>query len=156
MLTEQAQHALKLLYRRADKTGDAFDLERIDRALDEIIRLNANAPAAFQIRSALAHAGTVLRERRALAPAIPLDETDSYREPGALDEHFGVTDIRAWLDTTEALTASQRSLLQQLSADRDPSDLAVERGLSIARMREQVSRARRRARIAYAAEVVPA
>lgn len=153
MLTEQAQHALKLLYRRADKAGDAFDLER---ALDEVIRLNSSAPAAFQIRSALAHAGTVLRERRVLAPAIPLDETDSYREPGAPDDYFAVTDIRAWLDTTEALTASQRTLLQQLSADQDPSDLAAERRLSVAQMREQISRTRRRARIAYAAEVVPA
>ncbi|MFD5756178.1 hypothetical protein [Streptomyces mirabilis] len=156
MLTEQAQHALKLLYRRADKTGDAFELERIDRALDEVIRLNSNAPAAFQIRSALAHAGAVLRERRVLAPAIPLSATDSYREPGALDEQFAVADIRVWLDTTNALAASQRTLLQQLSVEQDPADLAVERGLSVARMREQVSRARRRARIAYAAEVVPA
>ncbi|MFF3620347.1 hypothetical protein [Streptomyces sp. NPDC002467] len=154
MLTKQARHALELLHGRAVKTADAFDLERIDRALDEVLRLNSNAPAAFQVRSALAHASTVLRERRALAPAVPLDETDSYREPGTLDEHFAVADIRAWLDTTETLTASQRTLLQQLSADPDPSDLAAERGLSVPRMREQISRTRRRARIAYTAKAV--
>ncbi|MGW2933543.1 hypothetical protein ACWDA7_17135 [Streptomyces sp. NPDC001156] len=156
MLTEQAQHALKLLYRRAKNTGDAFNLERIDRALDEVIRLNSDAPAAHQVRSAWAHAGTVLRERRALAPVTPISETDSYREPGALDEEFAATDLRAWLQTTNALTASQRTVLRQLSADQDPSDLAAERGLSLPRMREQISRARRHARSAYAAEVVAA
>lgn len=156
MLTEQAQRALNLLYRRANRTHDAFTLERIDRALDEIVRLNSTAPAAFQVRSALAHAGAVLRERRVLAPAISLSATDSYGEPAALDDQFAVTDIRVWLQTTNALTASQRTLLHQLSVEPDPAELAAERDLTLPRMREQVSRARRRARTAYAAEAVAA
>jgi hypothetical protein len=156
MLTEQAQHALNLLYRRANKARDSFDLERIDRALDEVIRLNSDAPAAFQIRSAMAHAGDLLRQRRVIAPTTSLSATNSYCEPGAVDGQFAAADLMVWLQTTKALTSSQRSLLQQLSAEQDLAEMATERGVAMPRMREQISRARRRARTAYTAEVMAA
>lgn len=153
MLTEQAQHALKTLYMRARKTSDNYELERIDRALDEIIRLNETSPVAFQIRSALAHAGQVLRERRALAPSDPLGDMEPHREPGEDDGRFAVVDITVWWQTTSSLAEGQRDLLSQLVAEEDTEVLAAAHGLVPARMRERISRVRRTARTAYALEV---
>jgi hypothetical protein len=42
-LTGQAQAALSYLHRQARGKADNFDLERIDRALDEIVRLRPRA-----------------------------------------------------------------------------------------------------------------
>ncbi|GIH28487.1 hypothetical protein Aph01nite_67970 [Acrocarpospora phusangensis] len=156
MLTEQAHDALSALYARARKTSDNYELERIERALDEIIRLNDAAPAAFQIRSALAHAGQVLRERRGLASFAPLDDIEPHQEPGRCDVRFAVVDLTVWLQTTPALTEGQRHLMNQLLAEEDGTVLAATHGLVPARLRERISRIRRIARTAYASEVAAA
>ncbi|WP_280181757.1 hypothetical protein [Nocardia farcinica] len=156
MISAQAQAALSTLHERAKKTSDNFELERIDRALDEIIRLNSVAPAAFQVRSAMAHASKVLLDRRALAPSSSVEEFESGREPGQPEGRFAVVDLAAWLQTTRSLTDAQRRLVHQLAADLDVEDLASVYGVMPARLRERISRTRKAARTAYAAEVTVA
>jgi DNA-directed RNA polymerase specialized sigma24 family protein len=156
MLTEQAQRALVLLTRRADKTGDHFVLDRLDRAKDEIIRLNSDSPAPYQVRSALAHAGQVLRQRRTLLPSIRLSDVEPHDEPGAEDPTFTTTDIYEWLRTTASLNEPQRTLLLDLAVGFEVEALAAQRQIPLRRMREQVSRARKHARAAYAIEVATA
>ncbi|MEU7990099.1 hypothetical protein AB0B56_35070 [Streptosporangium canum] len=156
MLTEQAHDALLALYTRASKTSDNYELERIERALDEIIRLNSTDPVPFQMRSALAHAGQLLRERRGLALFAPLDDIEPHREPGRCEVRFAVVDISMWLQMTSALTENQRQLMSRLISEEDVTVIAEDHGLVPARMRERVSRLRRIARTAYAAEVTAA
>ncbi|MFF9429395.1 hypothetical protein [Streptomyces sp. NPDC014746] len=149
MLTEQAHSALLLLHRRASKSCDTFELERIDRALDEIVRLNSLDPAPFQIRSAMAHAGAVMCRRHELAPATALENLKPHQEPGYEDTGCKAVDLLAWLQTTPALSAKQRWLLQRLIEDEDPADLAATLSIPLFRMRERISRLRKRARTAY-------
>ncbi|MEU5858958.1 hypothetical protein [Nocardiopsis dassonvillei] len=153
MLTKQAQRALELLYRRANKTTDAFELERIDRALDEVIRLNAQDPAPFQVRSAYAHAGALMRNRRDLAPTVSHEELAPHREPGTPDCRFPIVDILQWVRSTPSLTTDQRTLLQDLSNGYEVSDLAAAQGIPTKRMSERVCRLRKHARTAYHAQV---
>ncbi|WP_269857984.1 hypothetical protein [Streptomyces sp. RPT161] len=152
MLTEQAQRALVLLTRHADKTGDQFVLDRVDRAKDEIIRLNSSSPAPFQVRSALAHAGAVLRQRRALVPSVQLSEVQPQDEPGKDDLSFAAIEIYEWLRTTPSLSTPQRHLLQELASGYQIEALASRRDVPLQRMRESISRVRKRARNAYAVE----
>ncbi|MFI1884702.1 hypothetical protein [Streptomyces jumonjinensis] len=149
MLTEQAQSAVLLLHRRASKSCDTFELERIDRALDEIVRLNSQDPAAFQIRSATAHASAVMRRRHELAPTTALQDLKPHQEPGDEETRCKAVDLLAWLQTTPALSSQQRNLLQRLIKDEDPADLAATWNIPPARMRERISRLRTRARTAY-------
>ncbi|MFE3455965.1 hypothetical protein ACFXKD_00355 [Nocardiopsis aegyptia] len=151
MLTEQAQSAMNVLYGRISRASESFELERLERALDEIIRLNANRPAPFQIRSAYAHAGELMRHRRDLAPTVSHSEV--HHEPGTPDHGFALIDMQLWLDKTPSLTCSQRTLLQGLGAGQDASELAPVHGLNVKRMREHISRVRRCARGAYVSEV---
>ncbi|MFC8716144.1 hypothetical protein [Kitasatospora sp. NPDC057198] len=155
-LTEQAQHALMLLTRRADNTCDLFILDRVDRAKDEIIRLNSSSLAPFQVRSAMAHAGAVLQERRKLVPSMRLSELEPQEEPGVEEMSFATVDTCYWLQTTPSLTESQRALLLEMAAGLEPDALAARRGISLPRVREQISRARKLARTAYASEVAAA
>ncbi|MFD4907529.1 hypothetical protein [Kitasatospora purpeofusca] len=152
-LTEQAQRALVLLTHRADNTGDLFTLDRVDRAKDEIIRLNSSSPAPFQLRSAMAHAVAVLQERRKLVPSMWLSELESQDEPGTEELTFAAVDTYHWLQTTRALTEPQRAVLQDLAAGLESDTLASRRRIALPRMREQISRARKLARTAYASEV---
>ncbi|MYS81055.1 hypothetical protein GTZ85_12755 [Streptomyces sp. SID5474] len=150
MLTEQAQRALTLLQCRAKRHCEMYELERIDRASDEVIRLNGTSPAPFQVRSALAHSGTVLRERRALVPVTPLSEIRAHQEPSCLEDDFATVELREWLQTTPTFTHEERILVQMLTIDPDIAVLAAAFNISPCRMRERISRLRARARRAYA------
>lgn len=153
MLTEQARDAMTALYARARKTGDVFELERIDRALDEIVRRNDTKPAAFQIRSAMANASKVILARRAIVACASLDGAQHF---GALDGHFAATDLTLWLEATGALTKEQRSLMRLIAREEDPAAIATTCGMAPDRMRQRISRLRRAARDAYAADVTAA
>ncbi|MBF6547612.1 hypothetical protein [Nocardia brasiliensis] len=153
MLSNQAQCALQQLYYKARKTRDNFDLERIDRALDEIIRLNSSEPAPFQTRSALAHATAVVRHRRELAPTNPLDGLLPNQEPGRIDDSFPIVELTLWLQTTPTLSTEQRQTLFRLINDPDPVELSATWNIPIPRARERISRIRKYARHAYLQEM---
>jgi hypothetical protein len=151
----QAQAALTSLYAMAGNTSDNFELERIERALDEVLRLNSVQPAGQQVRSAMAHSLQVIRRRRELAPCVSLDDP-GQPEPGTPDPEAEVIELRSWLQTTPGLTGNQRRLLTLVAEHDDPGAVAAEYGVPQARIRERVSRARRAAHAAYTSEVTAA
>lgn len=153
-LTVEAQSALIVLQVRARFTRDAFQLDQIDRAADEIIRLNGVQPAPFQIRSAMANASKALRRRQGIAKFASLDVIGV--DAVAPNSPIEVIDIKSWLATTHGLTEGNRRLLMAIAEHDDVDALTAEYGVSAARMRERVSRARRAARAAYAREVTAA
>lgn len=150
-MTGQAEAALICLYEQEKHASDNFILERIDRALDEIIRLNSSDPPAWQVRSALANASKVIQgRRRTVSPeslealqvdiAVPTDAEDTV-------------ELRVWLHGTSGVNAGQRKLLSLLADGKEAADLAALHSIPLPRMRERVSRARCAARSAYQADM---
>lgn len=150
-LTGQAEAALMRLYEQASHSTDNFTLERIDRALDEILRLNGTEPPVRQVRSAMAHAYQVIRDRRRTVVPETLEAREIEPPNSGMDED--VIDLQEWLRSTPRVTGQQRNLLGLLANDPDAADLAAMYHVSVLRMREQISRTRRAARIAYRNEM---
>ena len=142
VMTGQAQAALTRLHEQARNTTDNFDLERIDRALDEIVRLNSPESYGRQVRSATANASKVILDRRDIAPCISLDALPS-------DNQEAVIDLRLWLRDTNGITEQQRRLLMLLADDYDADAIAAMYRIPASRIRERISRARKAARAAY-------
>lgn len=158
MINDHAQQALKSLQQQASTSSDTYVQERAERALDEIVRNHQNGrPAAFQIRSALAHAGETIAHRRAIVQITSLHSEAEGRsvaqEPGVIDGGYALVDLIHWLHTTPALTASERRLMLSLAEGEDAESIACELGVPVARIRERVSRVRKVARSAYRLEV---
>lgn len=150
LMTEQAKVSLLRLYEQAKHTSDNFALERIDRALDEIVRLNNSDPAAWQVRSAMANASKVIRGRRR---AVSPDSLEALRVDVAVpSDTEDIVELRVWLHGTSGVNEGQRRLLSLLAVGKDAADLAAMHRVPLPRMREQISRARRAARSAYQAE----
>ncbi|WP_313354538.1 hypothetical protein [Microbacterium sp.] len=152
----------QLTFRRT--STDAFDLDRIDRALDQILAHPDNtAPAPFQVRDARANASKVLAKRRTYAVyALDNDELrvadrasaeEAAQRQSGIDTGTETFDILWWIASTTGLTDDQRSIIFLLADGEDAESLATRADISVARMREQISRARRVARLAYDAEV---
>ncbi len=154
VMTGQAQAALSRLYDQARRAADNFELERIDRALDEIVRLNSPESHGRQVRSAMANASKVIRARRDIAPCISLDGLQV--EHGHSDSHELVIDLRLWLRDTKRITDQQRRLLALLADDYDAEAIAAMYRIPVLRMREQISRARKAARAAFDSDMVAA
>jgi hypothetical protein len=150
-LTRQAEVALMSLYEQASHTGDNFTLERIDRALDEVLRLNGAEPPDRQVRSAMAHAYQVIRDRRRTVVPETLEAREA--EPPSSGGDEDVIDLQEWLRSTPRVTGQQRNLLGLLAYDPDAADLAAVYHVPVLRMREQISRTRRAARTAYRNEM---
>lgn len=146
-LCGQAEAALMSLYEQAKRTTDNFTLERIDRALDEIVRLNSAEPPARQVRSAMANASKVIISRRETVTAETLEARQvDLPAPGGDED---VIDLKEWLRRTPGVTDRQRTLLSRLADGHDAADLAAVYHIPADRMREQISRTRRAARTAY-------
>ena len=154
-LTWQAQAALLALHDKASRTTDTFQLDRIDRALDEIIRLNSTEPPPFQVRAAMAHASAVLRKRARIAPVVSLD-SPCCPDPGAPDPEIEVIHLREWLRGTRGISEAERQLLTLVADQDDSQAIAGEYSIAPARMQERISRARRAARTAYATDMTAA
>jgi hypothetical protein len=146
-LSGQAQAALIRLYDQAKRTTDSFSLERIDRALDEIIRLNSTDPPAWQVRSAMANASKVITARHQIVSPWP-DGCETSN--ASADGHEDAIELRSWLRTTPRVTERQRRLLTLLAEGHDAVDVAALHDIPVLRAREQISRTRRAARAAYA------
>jgi DNA-binding CsgD family transcriptional regulator len=146
-MTGQAQAALIHLYERAQRATDSFTQERIDRALDEIVRVNSTDPPAWQVRSAMANASKVITARyetisRWSVEAKEIDVPVSGSREDAIN-------LRLWLHETARLTEGQRELVTQLADGHDAESIAALCHVSVLRAREQISRVRRNARTAY-------
>lgn len=146
-LTGQAEAALIRLYEQAEHTSDNFTLERIDRALDEIVRLNSSNPPAWQVRSAMANASKVIlgRRRTVLSESLEALQVDIAVPIGGED----IVELQTWLHGTPEVNAGQRNVLSLLADGYEAADLAALHRIPVPRAREQISRARRAARTAY-------
>lgn len=165
MFSLDSQAAVATLQQRADvkkSAHDSFELDRIERALDELVRNSdkAGAPSRL-VRSARANALKVVKARRE-HDAFSLDQEDLHArkrdrvEKALAVDVFAEVEMMEWLDHTPCVTEEQRWLLKALAADFDAEFLALAMNLPIKRVRERISRARRAARTGYRAEVMSA
>ncbi|WP_433562303.1 hypothetical protein ACQP1O_33125 [Nocardia sp. CA-151230] len=156
MTFSAAEKAMLELYSRAEKTRNIEELERIDRALDEIVNhLDRTAPAAYQCRNALSNASKAIGKRRAVRSFRSLDKPmpdGTTPDPGEVDGDFDVVDLRRWLNTTRALNPEERQLLLDLADGEDAASLSPRCAVPTVRMRERISRTRSRGRSAYRTE----
>ncbi|WP_406133174.1 hypothetical protein [Streptomyces zaomyceticus] len=151
MISHPVKGAIFALQKRALATCDTYELDRIDRALDELLRnpSDASTPAPFRVRSAMGHAYEALERRKTIAPSISLGE--EHADHGAMDHGYPVVEIVEWLRAEPGISHAQRVVLQALAHGDDAETLADRQGLPVPRARERISRARKQARQLWAA-----
>lgn len=147
----QGQHALMRLQDRASRARDVYALDVLERAMNEIVgSLDGSQPAGWQVRSAMANSGKVVKRRRQLAPMLSLDAAAEKGPadllPAARCQAFGELECRDWLCSVPGLTDTDRRLLIAVYDGADAAIIADARDLRVERVREQISRARKRAR----------
>lgn len=156
-MTSPALAAVVYLQQHSARSGDIYEIERHDRALDEIIaNLDRTDPAPFQSRSALANAAKLIQHRRTIRMFGSLDKPrpdGSQPDVGQVDWSYAVVELYQWIDTSPSLSSSERQLLHDLASGEDAESLAARDGVPVARMRERISRARAAGRLAYRREV---
>ncbi|MEU3535119.1 hypothetical protein AB0E70_26575 [Streptomyces murinus] len=151
MISHPVAGAVSALQKQALASSDTYELDRIDRALDELLRnpTNASTPAPYRTKSAMGHAYEVLERRRAIVQFIPLEP--NYINRGQPDHSLLAAELLAWVNTEPNLTQAERVLLNDLAGGHDAVSLADRQAVPLQRMRERVSRARRRARALWQA-----
>ncbi|MFE3109065.1 hypothetical protein ACFXKJ_19410 [Kitasatospora indigofera] len=151
MISHPVAGAVDALQKQALASCDIYELDRIDRALDELLRnpTDASTPAPYRARSAMGHAYEALERRRAIAPCVPLDP--ARVDCDQTDSSLLVAEILTWLRTEPSLTMSERILLGELAHGLDAASMAHRHAVPLPRMRERISRARRRARAVWQA-----
>ncbi|WP_251146531.1 hypothetical protein [Streptomyces sp. CBG30] len=93
----------------------------------------------------------MLERRRAIVQFIPLEP--NYVNSGQPDHSLLAAELLAWVNTEPNLTQAERVLLNELAGGHDAVSLADRQAVPLQRMRERVSRARRRARALWQAAV---
>jgi hypothetical protein len=151
MISHPVEGAIFALQKRALDTCDTYQLDRIDRALDELLRnpSDDSTPAEYRVRSAMGHAYEALERRKLIAPSISLG--GDHPEHGAMDQGYPVIEIFEWLRAEPGIPQSQRAVLQALAHGGDAESLATQHELPLPRARERISRARKHARQLWAA-----
>jgi hypothetical protein len=155
-MQSNALAAVDHLQQRAARLYDIYELERIDRALDEIVEnLHRTDPMLFQCRSALANAAKVIRKRRMIRRYDSIDKPfadGSLPDVGMVQADYAVVDLIQWIDTSPSLSPGERRLLRDLAAGEDAESLARRDDVPVTRMRERISRARSVGKAAYQSE----
>ncbi|WP_019635059.1 hypothetical protein [Actinomadura atramentaria] len=146
MISYSVARAVTALQRQALASRDTYELDRIDRALDELLRnpTDASTPAQHRIRSAMGHAYEALQRRRAIAPLVALNPERA--DHGRIDTCYLTVEILVWLHAEPGLASAERALLNDLARGHDATSIAHHLGVPLPRMRERISRARRHAR----------
>lgn len=162
MMSLDSQAAVSSLQQRTDVTKasfDSFELDRTERALDELVRNHTKTGAPKRlVRSARAN-GLKVVQSRAEHSEFSLD-ADLHADKRARAERAVAYDPMAefevldWLDSTPSVTAPQRMLLKALAAGYDAECIALMMGLPVKRVRERISRARKAAYSGYVTEVM--
>lgn len=157
-MQSNALAAVEHLQRRAARLYDVYELERLDRALDEIVEnLHREYPAPFQCRSALANAAKVIQKRRTIRRYDSLDKPfadGALPDVGVVEANFAVIELIQWIDTSPSLSQGERRLLRDLVAGEDAESLARRDGVPVTRMRERISRARSVGKAGYQSEIL--
>jgi hypothetical protein len=145
MISHPVEGAILALQQRALATRDAYELDRIDRALDELLRnpTDTTTPPKYRVRSAMGHAYEAMERRKAIAPCASIDAEQS--DHGRHDANYLLIEILEWLRVGSGLTKGERALLSALAQGGDAESLAAHHGLPVPRMRQRISRARRSA-----------
>jgi hypothetical protein len=119
MISHPVAGAVQALQQQALASRDTFQLDRIDRALDELLRNPTEhaGPAPSRVRSAMGHAYEALERRRTLAPSVPLDS--EHTDSSYVDASYLVVEILAWLTSEPNLDAGERLLLGELARGHD-------------------------------------
>ncbi|WP_098897940.1 hypothetical protein [Streptomyces sp. st77] len=156
MISHPVEGAIVALQRSALATFDAYQLDRIDRALDELLRnpSDESTPAEYRARSAMGHAYEVLERRKAITPLVSL--ATEHNDQGVSDRDYPLVEIFEWLRVEPGISQEQRTLLLALARGDDAVSLAHREGLPVARVRERISRARKAARQLWKASVLAA
>lgn len=156
MISHPVAGAVQILQKQALTSRDNYELDRIERALDELLRnpTDTDTPAPHRVRSARGHAYEVLERRRSLAPCVPLDHEGAER--GRPDSNYLIVEILVWLRGEPALATSERLLLNDLARGHDAAAIAERHSVSLPRVRERISRARRHAKTLWQAAEVTA
>jgi hypothetical protein len=163
MMSLEIQAAVSTLQQQTDvkkASRDSFELDRTERALDELVRNHTKTTAPTRlVRSARANALKVVKSR-AEHGEFSLDAPDLHAVKRAKAERAASYDPMAefevldWLESTRSVTPSQRDLLKALALGYDAEFLACCMGLQVKRVRERISRARKAAYAGYLAEVM--
>ncbi|MGB8946486.1 MAG: hypothetical protein WCD21_40570 [Streptomyces sp.] len=156
MISHPVEGAIFALQQSALTTFDTYQLDRIDRALDELLRnpTDESTPTDYRVRSAMGHAYEVLERRKAIAPCTSLSAEATEIE--ATDQGYVLVETLEWLRTQPGIPQNQRALLQDLAHGEDAESLACREELPAARVRERISRARKRAHQLWKASVLAA
>lgn len=146
MISDVVVTAVATLQKRAMGTSDLYKLDRIERALDELLRNpgSSRVPATYRIRSAMGHAYETLERRKTIVPQAEL--TQEFHEPSYIESAFFKVEILAWICVEPEFREPDRELLMDLALGHEAEALAEQHGVSLPRMRERISRCRRRAR----------
>jgi DNA-directed RNA polymerase specialized sigma24 family protein len=151
MISSEVQSALLDLQHRNAQARDLFEIDRIERALDEIVRNAENtSPARHQVRSAMANASKMLKKRRSIV-VVSLEQyfANGHGEPDRDEPGYMAVELKQWIDSLPSV--SDRILLNRLAAGADVAILAREEDVPEQRIRERIARARRRAKTDLAA-----
>lgn len=156
MISNPVEGAIAALQNSALDTFDTYQLDRIDRALDELLRnpSDESTPAKYRVRSAMGHAYEALERRKVIAPCSSLSAEHTDGE--ATDQGHLLVEVLDWLRTQPGIPQSQRALLQALAHGEDAESLARREELPVARVRERISRARGKAHKLWKASVLAA
>lgn len=134
------------------KTHELFQLDVYDRALDELVNNPSKDKAPWlRVLSATGNATKVVKSRRAAVPTTSIDALASQSDDsgmtraettGSDDPEFDAIELRAAVGQLTGLTVQQRTLLLDLASGETAETLALRSGQPVARLREQISRAR--------------
>ena len=151
MMSETIAAAISDLQKRALRTTDLYELDRIELAMDEILRHpeDDHVPSKHLTRSALGHAYETLKRRKEIAPRTEM--CTEYDEPGYVERGFHDTEILECILVEPTFKRPDRAILLALALGADAEILAGPCGMSIPRMRERISRVRYSARACRAA-----
>ncbi|MFG2956390.1 hypothetical protein ACGF5O_22035 [Streptomyces sp. NPDC048291] len=146
MISMPVEDAVFTLQERAMRTHDLYQLDRIERALDELLRNPADdaVPSHRRIRSAMGHAYEALERRKEIVPSVAM--LDEHDEPGRDEPGFHFIEVLDWIRTEPQFGLVERILLEALAHGDDAVTLADRHCLPLPRMRERISRARRTAK----------
>lgn len=151
-LTGQSEAALIRLYKRARRAQDDYTLERVDRALDEIIRTDKPGLPEHRVSSALSTASNAIREQREVIATEYLEDLkEDVPVPGSEED---VIDLMDWVARSRSISHHHRDLLRLLADGWVAADMADVYGVPVLRMREEIARARKCALLAYQQEVI--
>lgn len=142
MMSDAVIDAVKSLQEQALSTCDHYEWERIELALDEILRQPASeTPAQKRVWSARGHAYETLKRRGQIVP-----QASDGQEPRYVEGAFLMVEVTAWISLEPDFSAADRALLADLAEGWDAVMIAERDGVPLPRVRERISRCRSRAR----------